>query len=474
MEKIESAAESLHDLLVKKPDLKMYDDAHKDTVVPKDSRYFVFNYNYANKIGEPKNAIINIGVFPKSIKVVTDQSIIKDMNDTSKNHFVKGFLPKIKRIAIIELGGTYDYSDFTRGEMTPRHWVGLTKDEGLIRPEEITKKVSESKLTGTSRSSYQTVESARIIVRHSAPIQNEEFGARSRNIETIFIENQEGERFKCPEGTGLNGARAYARHVKNGGLLNDDFGTHIGQMIKEMNSLRIFVRNMRGKKFEDAESNSMVEAAIDHYGALHRDLHGLRGQRGYEQYKSLWQPDQILNDDIDIESLKERFTKHVFDERLMDALPLVHRAYKSKKDKIGEEFETWVNGITQEAIEQPEVKSPFANSIDQGGAADVASDIDAVGEDEQLASLLRKNNFNYKFLDGTYWFESKQEVERAKDILAQQNIDYKAVKMGVYNYGYGNNSQYGGSTWEREIPTHGGMHESLDLTTFKRLAGLSK
>jgi hypothetical protein len=87
---------------------------------------------------------------------------------------------------------------------------------------------------GTSRSSYQKLENVKIIARHSKPIVDEtKPGARSRNIESFYIENSLGERFRLPEGTTLNGARAYARHVKNGGAVHDDFGKHIGKIISE-------------------------------------------------------------------------------------------------------------------------------------------------------------------------------------------------------------------------------------------------
>ena len=49
------------------------------------------------------------------------------------------------------------------------------------------------------------------------PVNEEQRGARSRNISSIFVENAEGERFKYPY-KHLNGARAMARHVSHGGV----------------------------------------------------------------------------------------------------------------------------------------------------------------------------------------------------------------------------------------------------------------
>ena len=75
----------------------------------------------------------------------------------------------------------------------------------------------------------------------------------------------------------------------------------------------------------------MIESAIDHYGKLHRDLFTLRSQRGYQQYKMLWQPEVLDETDIDLDEVRDRFTRRVFDERLTDALPIVQRAYQDKK-----------------------------------------------------------------------------------------------------------------------------------------------
>jgi hypothetical protein len=343
-----------------------------------------------------------------------------------------------------------------------RDIVQLTKDAGIVSKDDVGTNVSESKLYGTSRSSYQKMENVRIIVRHNKPVHEEQVGARSRNIQKIFVETEGGERFLLPEGTTVNGARAYARHIKNGGTMLDEFGQHIGKIIKEMSDLKVFVRNMRGRTFEDTETNAMVEAAIDHYGALHRDLFTMRGQRGYAQYRELWQPDQMLQDDVDIEALKERFTRKVFDERLMDALPVVAHAYKTRKDRVGEEFESWANEIAEEleSDDADNVKSPFANSVGQGGAG--GSDIDSDSADDKLAAIFNEHGFDYKLMDGAYWFESKQEISRAKDILAQAGVDWNDIKFGVYDAGYGNGGNYGASGWEYEAPGGKGVSESIN------------
>jgi hypothetical protein len=217
--------------------------------------------------------------------------------------------------------------------------------------------VAEAKLSGTSRSSYENFGPTKIIVRHSKKVDEEILGARSRNIAAIYVENHLGERFRLPEGTSVSEARAYARHVKNGGKIDDEFGSHISEIINEMHSLRTFVRNMRGRQFEDAETQTMVETAIDYYGKLHKDLHSIRGQRGYQKYKESWVPQNIIADDVNLEELRARFERRIFDERLSAALPIVARAYKQRRNWAEDEFKEWASGVLGEYDENLEEES---------------------------------------------------------------------------------------------------------------------
>lgn len=331
--------------------------------------------------------------------------------------------------------------------------------------------VTES-LSGTSRSSYQIIGPVRIIARHNKKINPEQKGARARNIAELFVQTQEGERFKLPEGTSLNGARAYARHIKNGGSRDDDFGQHITKIVSEMNDLKFFVRNMRGRIFEDEKTNEMVQAAIDHYGDLHRTLFLLRGQRGYEKYKELWQPEEVSEDNYDLNELKERFVRKVFDDRLTAALPIVDKAFKKFKNRELDEFENWAKDIGETVTEQDTNPIEKQNLEMRDAGLDI-EESESVFDDETLdatiEALLNDNQFNWNFHDGSIWFDSKEELERAKDVFAAYDPKMQVPDLGVENYNFGT---YGASTHEREIVDHRPMEESV--STFRWLAGLTK
>lgn len=131
--------------------------------------------------------------------------------------------------------------------------------------------VSESKRTtsmnivegmyGTSRSSYLKLENARMIVRHSARINENVLGARGRNIETIHIENNVGERVLFPT-TQLAPARAMTYHVDNGGSWADPVGEQISRMASDFANLGACSRHVGFYGQELAESAQAIRDTV--------------------------------------------------------------------------------------------------------------------------------------------------------------------------------------------------------------------
>jgi hypothetical protein len=91
-------------------------------------------------------------------------------------------------------------------------------------------------LYGTSRSSYLKLENARMIIKHSSKIDENKHGARGRCIESIFIENAQGERMLFPTRS-LLPARAMAQHVSMGGGFADQVANQIGRMAGDFQNL---------------------------------------------------------------------------------------------------------------------------------------------------------------------------------------------------------------------------------------------
>lgn len=211
------------------------------------------------------------------------------------------------------------------------------------------KTLKEGHMYGTNRTSYENGNNVRIMVRHSDVIDPERRGARSRKIKSIFLETSQGERFKLPHNS-LGYARAMARHIAEGGEMHDDFGKHISNIAEECSKLRPFRAAMSRRVFEDDETQRMVEAAFDYHGQLKHTLSKMAGAKGYKQCKEEFEINgaYISEEDVDVESIRERFVKRVFNDRMEDALPIVQKAYNMKKEnKYAKQFESWANDIAE-------------------------------------------------------------------------------------------------------------------------------
>jgi hypothetical protein len=231
----------------------------------------------------------------------------------------------------------------------------------------------ESKIYGLNRKqSAQDVarKNARIIIKHSKPVMDEVRGARSRAIESIFIENTSGERFKVPSNS-LSEARALARHVAEGGNIYDDFGKHIIEMCKENTALREFMRGTRGKEFVDETADEIVGSAAKHYLHTQNLINSLKGRRGYSQYKATWEsrgPQPDSSEEFDPNELRHRFRQERVDPRIDRT---VETAYKVYQRHIGDsvpneinEFESHLNSIAEDSWKLPEQDKDFEELAD--------------------------------------------------------------------------------------------------------------
>lgn len=449
---------------------QMKDENHEVTDLPSEGREFIFPFLKGQDFSQIM-VLLSDGTEDKDeekhngkLSVLYYENIDQYLNPKQKRQWLD-FKLGMKNIAVRNL---WEYEDQNMSR-PPLQKKATAQDK--IQVDDITnrKEIAES-LTGTTRSSYQQLGPVKIIARHQKRIDPEQPGARSRNISNLFIETEEGERFKCPEGTTLNGARAIARHFKNGGNLQDDMGQHIAKIIKEMHDLRFFVRNMRGKTFEDTDTDTMVQTAINHYGDLHRTLFSLRGQRGYQQYKNLWEPEEVTEETFNLEELKDKFSRKVFDERLTVALPIVDKLFKKAKSKELIEFESWSNDIVEELEKNPievENDAQISKKLD----IEEQSIFDNEDIDPKIQSILDENNFRYVIHDGVIFFDSQEEVERAKDFFAEADPEMPMPKLAVQNYNYG---KYGDSTMDTSLIDQPKIQESATFGDLMRLAGLAK
>ena len=146
-----------------------------------------------------------------------------------------------------------------------------------------------------------------------------------------------------------------ARHVSEGGSIDDEFGQHITEMVQEMRAMAHFVREAKRRQFEDTETDQMAKAAVSRYGELKSQLRHLGGRRGYDSYKMDYSPSESVEEVVDVDALRERFVRKIYDDRFNEALPYVYRAFKEQQQRVhtpmGEEFENWANELAEDSFE---------------------------------------------------------------------------------------------------------------------------
>jgi hypothetical protein len=139
-------------------------------------------------------------------------------------------------------------------------------------------------------------------------------------------------------------------------------------MAQECAKLKPFLNNVRRRTFEDADTQSMVESAFEYHGLLNNTLKRMSGKKGYSRCKEQFSSTStgyIPEDDVNLEEMKERFIKRVFNDKMTDALPLVHKAYNMKKEnKFTEQFETWATAISEGTWALPETDEDKDKLID--------------------------------------------------------------------------------------------------------------
>lgn len=192
-----------------------------------------------------------------------------------------------------------------------------------------------SPLEGSSRTSRQTLENVRLIVKHRAPVNEEQRGSRSRNISAIFIENADGERFKYPH-KHLNGARAMARHVAHGGVPSDMVGEAIIEQSTNLSKLKEFMNVVNKQGLVNESNRSIVANVKQKMESIKESIKRIQGAKGYTSFvESMALNEKSEEAEITEDTVSDyvsKFTKSTFEESLKDILPLVHRVNEEEME----------------------------------------------------------------------------------------------------------------------------------------------
>ena len=394
MIEIEKKAEKLFDKIRSRFEtVSLGDEKANATDDPATARFF--NFNYVSRGGKDfGNVHINI-VDPDKLKVVYGQNLVSKLDSEEQDEWFD-FLRNLREFARRNLM-TFDARDITRDQLSLKSIKQQSKADSTYDKDELTMTedvIVESSMYGSRINSYEDRGVVKIRVKHSDFIDPEKRGARARKIEDIYLETPRGERFLMPH-KNLHGARAMARHLSEGGQMHDELGEHINGIMSEMAAMKHFVNGARRRQFEDRETQEMVQSALKHYGQQKDLLKRLRKTNEYRGFAESYIPENDIEEDVNVDALRERFVKKVYDDRFDEALPYVYRAHKRDREametEMAEEFARWTEGIEEDTWSSPNtdeehqdldeiMASPLEIGQDAHNAIATLSDI--IGDDQ--------------------------------------------------------------------------------------------
>lgn len=480
---IESVASALFDKIRSRfTNVTLGDEKAKACSDPSVARFF--NLTYTGQDGaEFGNVTISL-IDETSLKVYYGQNISGEMDREQRKEWYE-FLRNLRNFAKRNLL-TFDTRDINKSNLDLQDIKQQSKADNVFSTDEIA--VTESRLYGTTRNSYADMGECRLLIKHDGLVSDEKHGDRARRIREIFIEKSNGERLLCPT-KNLHAARALAQHVSHGGNMYDECATHILDIVNEMAAMQHFVRSTKTRQFEDKETAEMTRAAVHHYDSLKRTLRQMRGARGYRSYFETFSPAENPLENIDVDALRERFVKKVYDDRFNDALPYVYRAYKQQKSTpkdLDKELEEWADDVTESTWTRPD-NTDKVTALRELLKSPVHVGIDGIDAQSKVEPIIGDDDLN----DEIYALSQSQGPDAdATPLIKKWLIQYMPGLLNDLEVGK-KNSRDAETNWQKPVspqsavgdeygstPDHPNVSnmtmEDVDLDFIRNLAGIRK
>ena len=275
--------------------------------IPKD-RFFAFEYTQGNE---------SLGTIAITLDE-TDGVIVQVIGDlvNNENNSAYKFIRSIRQFAKDRLLN-FDIQNIGKSNLDKRDYEFQSKRK---EPS-----IMENKMYGTSKISYQNLGEARLIIKHTQPINSALAAGRTMHIESIYVENAEGERFKYPF-KHLHGARALAEHLKHGGNPYDTIGKHITSLSEELAHLRKFKGVVTRSPVISETMGTITNRVIDRIAEIKKQMHGLQRPTFYESFVESFEEseEQIIPEDV-MNDLVNRLTIRTFNEDLKATFPYIYK-----------------------------------------------------------------------------------------------------------------------------------------------------
>ena len=417
MKPIEIIANDLFDKVRSRfSNLQMGDENGAVTANPPDARFFDFDFVIeGNNLGRVSISINDTG----NLKIFFSQGITEDADDATQDIWYD-FLKEMRFFAKRRLM-RFDTRDITKNNLDKTDFQYLAQT-GPKDPN-----MTESQMFGSSKTSKRKVGETLLILRHEGEIDPSVKGARSRKIKNIFIQNAEGERFKCPM-PWLPLGRALQRHVFHGGFPHDEAGRDIIETAGKCHQLSAFHKQVsRHTPTMHEDAFKITEKVAAKLQSLRKHMEGLANENYYKAWKEGFQPTEespVVLDDATMESYKDTFTVKGFNDSLAETFPLIHAIMQeagevdlnalvseAKEDDCTEcgmpesrcecdegstnedfdAFESWANSVVEGTV-TPDVmiklKELMASDLQLGASGELISTLQGIGLDDKTAGDL--------------------------------------------------------------------------------------
>ena len=294
------------------PKVTLGDKESTITNMPETARFFDFEFK--------PGATVNVTIDEESLTVLYNNKLIEGEPQPVKAKWYE-FMKELRTFAKKRMLN-FDTRDITKSNLDKRDYQYLSQN----RPGE--EQMSESKLYGTSKTSFQNVGNARLVVKHSGPVDHENPAGRTQQIHSLYVESAEGERFRYPF-RHLNGARAMAQHVSEGGNQYDAFGKYIVSLSEELSKLRQFKTYMNRSSVMAEGLAGYMDIVNERIDSVKETVMKLQRNSYYKEAVETFEEKVLEEVPEDVSSTWiDELTIRQFNEELKSVFPYIYNLVK--------------------------------------------------------------------------------------------------------------------------------------------------
>ena len=407
--------------------IRLGDENGAATADPSSAVFFEFEFQEdADTFGSVSISLAD----GENMKVYYNRDLVNKIDEDSRDEWY-AFLKELKDFAV-EHQLRFDVRDITKNNLTKQDYENLADTNKTVNTDEMSEELNritklagvevKEGLTGTAKRSYENLDKTRLIIRHKGKVDETVPGARSRQIQSLYIENEDGERFKYPL-THLAGARAMMRHVANGGRPHDEFGEHIVATSEDIAKLNSFSRYVSHKDQLNDNAGDIIEQTKLKLENLRGYMKNLSNQTHYENASKDFKTseEQILDDET-VNKLREKFTMTNLDKRVEDAFPLINRIMSELES---EPKEDQVNELDPDA--EP-IDAPIEPPVDHGAI------VQSFLNDPDSKLVLRKDDSADKMLKVTKFTDKNTMLSSILSDIASRLLTKSGEEDRLANF----------------------------------------